>query len=226
MIEEKDVLVSVRDGARMAVRIYRPDGPGPFPTLFASSAYRYDNNILPASPMFLWRETGPIEWHVEQGYAYVHADARGTGFSEGEYEFFGRREQHDLYDISEQFARTEEERTHGIQPRYAIVTKGWLRASHQEIDPKRSTREIPFYTHKKMTLLSPGKIYKIEIPLQPIAYRFRKGSRIRLEIANGDSPVTDNLFFHSYRPDKIGTDTIYHNTEHPSKLVLPVLNAA
>ena len=75
-----------------------------------------------------------------------------------------------------------------------------------------------------MTPLTPGKIYKIEIPLQPIAYRFHKGSRIRLEIANGDSPVTDNLFFHFYRPDKIGTDTIYEGAEHPSELVLLVLN--
>jgi predicted acyl esterase len=126
--------------------------------------------------------------------------------------------------VSEQFAQPEEERAHGIQPRYAIVTKGWLRASHQEIDPKRSTGEIPFYTHEKVTPLTPGKIYKIEIPLQPIAYRFRKGNRIRLEIANDDSPVTDNLFFHFYRSDKIGADTICHNAEHPSKLVLPVLN--
>jgi len=45
-----------------------------------------------------------------------------------------------------------------------------------------------------------------------------------LEIANGDSPVTDNLLFHFYRPDKIGTDTIYHDAEHPSELVLLVLN--
>ena len=75
-----------------------------------------------------------------------------------------------------------------------------------------------------MTPLTPRKIYKIEIPLQPIAYWFHRGSRIRLEIPNGDSPVTDNLFFHFYRPDKIGTDTNYHDAEHPSELVLPVLN--
>jgi len=93
-----------------------------------------------------------------------------------------------------------------------------------EIDPNATPKKSLFYTHEKMTPLTPGKAYKIEIPLQPIAYRFRKGSRIRLEIANGDSPVTDNLFFHFYRPDKIGTDTIYHDAEHPSELVLPVLN--
>ena len=83
MIEQKDVQIQVHDGIKIGVRIYRPDGPGPFPTLFAISPYRYDNNALPAYPMFLWRETGPIEWYVEQGYAYVHADVRGTGFSEG-----------------------------------------------------------------------------------------------------------------------------------------------
>lgn len=540
MIEEKDVLIRVRDGIHMAARIYRPDGAGPYPTLFATSPYRYDNNTLPAQPMFLWRETGPIEWYVENGYAYVHADVRGTGRSEGEFEFLGLREQHDLYDviewigtqswangkvggigqsyyamsqwfmgienpphlaciapydglndpyrfmgypggiegaflaywlnssvrvpnlypangdnpryvppdlfleverhplydefwreraafeqlekirvpvfsigvwakqdlhlagnirgyqlasgpkklaisgtptplssqsdfagvefhrryllpfydkflkglktsyderpavefavrntgkvrsfetwpppgtkrahlylgkgptgsvtslndgrlgtvapgksggstsysyphpswvlgvvpigpmgpdpargvltfttealesdieiagngklvlyasstrndtdfivkISEQFEQTQEEHARGVQPRYFIATKGWLRASHAERDSKRTTEEIPYYTHQRVTPLAPGSIYKFEIPLQPIAYLFHKGSRIRVEICNGDSPVTDSLFFHFYRPDKIGADTIYHDAEHPSELILPVL---
>jgi predicted acyl esterase len=71
----------------MAARIYRPEGLEPFPTLFATSPYRYDNNTLPAQPMFLWRETGSIEWYVDNGYSYVHADVRGTGRSKGEFEF-------------------------------------------------------------------------------------------------------------------------------------------
>ncbi len=542
MIEEKDVLIRVRDGVHIAARIYRPDGPGPFPTLFATSPYRYDNNELPAQPMFLWRETGPIEWYLDNGYAYVHADVRGTGRSEGEFEFLGKREQHDLYDViewigaqkwcngkvggigqsyyamaqwfmgienpphlaciapydglndpyrfmgypggieggflgywinssvrvpnlypangdnpryvtsdlflevqrhpfydefwkeraaferldkikvpvfsigvwakqdlhlagniqgyqlasgpkklaisgtptpltsqsdfagvefhrryllpfydkylkglttsyderpeveylvrntgtarsfgawppagtapahfyltkgrtgsvtsindgglgiplpdksggstsytypqpawaigvvalgpagpdpvravltftteplrsdleiagngklilyasstrsdtdfivkvSEQFEQSAEERGRGVQPRYFIVTKGWLRASHSDRDAKRSTADIPRYTHERAAPLNPGGIYKFEIPLLPIAYLFHKGSRIRVEICNGDSPVTDSLFFHFYRPDKIGADTIYHDVERPSELVLPVLEA-
>ena len=56
MIEQKDVQVAVRDGIKIALRIYRPDGAGPFPTLFVASPYRYDNNDLPAYPLFLWRE--------------------------------------------------------------------------------------------------------------------------------------------------------------------------
>jgi len=98
-------------------------------------------------------------------------------------------------------------------------------ASHAERDPRHDTEDVPYYTHARATPLTPGAIYKFEIPLQPMAYRFRKGNRIRLEICNGDSPVTDSLFFHFYRPDKIGTDTIYHGAAHPSQLILPVLDA-
>jgi len=105
MIQEKDVQVPVRDGVKIGVRIYRPEGSGPFPALFAASPYRYDNNELPPRPMFLWRETGPIEWYVEQGYAYVHADVRGTGISGGEFGFLSRAEQQDLYDVIEWIAK-------------------------------------------------------------------------------------------------------------------------
>ena len=105
MIEEKDVRILVRDGVQIGARIYRPDGAGPYPTLFAVSPYRYDNNEAPAYPLYLWRETGPIGWYVEQGYAYVHADVRGTGISEGEFRFLDRQEQTDLYDIIEWIAR-------------------------------------------------------------------------------------------------------------------------
>jgi len=539
MIEEKDIRVAVRDEVNIALRIYRPDGAGPFPALLAASPYRYDNNELPAYPLFLWRETGPIEWYVAQGYAYVHMDVRGSGFSEGEFGFMSRAEQQDLYDViewiaaqawsngkvggigqsyycmlqwfmgiqnpphlaclgaydglndpyrymgypggiegmfipywfnasvrvanaypanrqhpremthdlildwqrhpfyddywkersafeqldrikvplfsiavwakqdlhlagniagylkakgekklamtgtptafssaqdfanvefhkkyllpfydhylkgektswstrpnveypvrntgtvrafdtwpppgitprtfhlrsgpsgsvaslndgrldaakpasdggstsysypqpnwvlgvvpvgptgpdparavltfttapldadieiagqgkvivhasttrddvdlivklSEQLAQGEEERRQGVQPRAVIATKGWLRASHAVHDGGAGAG-FPFYTHAGASPLNPGKIYALEVPLEPIAYRFRKGNRIRLEIACGDSPVTDGLFFHIYRPDKIGTDTIHHDAAHDSHLVLPVL---
>jgi len=52
---------------------------------------------------------------------------------------------------------------------------------------------------------------------------FKKGSRIRLELANGDSPVTDNIFTHTYGPRHVGADTIYHDAQHPSQLLLPLM---
>jgi predicted acyl esterase len=125
--------------------------------------------------------------------------------------------------ISEQFAQSPDQRAGGLQPAYAIVTKGWLRASHRERDAGRSTEFSPHYTHARAEPLTPGRVYEVEIPLQPIAYRFRQGNRIRVEVANGDSPVTDALFFHIYRPDKMGADTVHHDADHPSRLILPVM---
>lgn len=540
MIDEKDVLVTARDGVRLALRIYRPDGDGPFPVLFAPAPYRYDNDALPAYPMFLWRETGPIEWYVEHGYAYVRMDVRGTGYSEGTYGLLGRDEQNDLYDViewlaqqpwcsgkiggigqsyfcmsqwwmgivkpphlaclgvydgmndlyrhfaypggiegnflaywfaqsvrlpnkfptngdhprdveadlllefqrhplyddywkersaayrldeievpiysvgvfakmdlhllgningfrkasgprklaitatptafssatdfakpefheryflpfyerylkgvengfeqrpdveydvkntgvtrtfaswpppgvhdetlflahgptgsvtslndgalaakppaleestaytypqaawtfgnvamgpagpdpvravltftseplvadfeiagsaklivhvsttrtdtdvivklSEQVAQSAEERATGAQPRYTIVTKGYVRASHTfERDEALDSDEIAFYTHAREIPLVPGKIYELEIPLHPMAYRFSTGNRLRLEMSCADSAVTDGLFGHAYRPDKVGSDTFHHDAAHPARLVLPVL---
>ena len=49
------------------------------------------------------------------------------------------------------------------------------------------------------------------------------GHRLRLEIVNGDSPATEILWAHYYRPDKIGSDTIHHDAVHPSEMILPVL---
>ena len=39
---------------------------------------------------------------------------------------------------------------------------------------------------------------------------------------NGDSPVTDQLFVHQYLWYKVGTDTIHHDRQYPSRLLLPV----
>lgn len=65
----QEVKVQVRDGIDIALALYMPGGDGPFPTVFAASPYRYDNNNLPATPQFLWRETGPIGLYLEvDGY--------------------------------------------------------------------------------------------------------------------------------------------------------------
>ena len=96
---EKGITVTMRDGVKISLCVYRPDGPGPFPTLFAASPYQYEMDEVPAYPLFLWRETGPVEWYVGQGYAYVHADVRGSGRSEGEFSFMGKPEQEDYLEL-------------------------------------------------------------------------------------------------------------------------------
>ena len=541
---EKHITVKMRDGVSISLCLYRPDTPGQYPTLFAASPYQYEMDEVPAYPLFLWRETGPIEWYVGQGYAYVHADVRGSGRSEGEFEFMGRNEQEDYveliawivrqdwsngrvggigqsyyamaqwlmatydppglaciapYDglvdqyrcsnyhggiycsyrsiwyttlradnqhrpagahgrapmkfdlVGEMIAhplddefwrerspywrldrircpvlsighwgkmglhlrgnilgyeevkapkklvvtgarntfeahrlfdqvefhekellpfydlhlkgknngfmeaepvrifvrganiwRAEQEwppkragyvpyylrkgstgsissmndgalsadkpaageratcysypdwewingvavigpdgrvdpvrrvltftsapldadlevtgpivlklyassstidtqfivkltdqhpqdvlaRSKGEQPAYTPVSKGWLKASHREKDPERSTPTRPFYTHTNPRPLTPGDIYEFEVEVLPISYVFKQGHRIRLELANGDSPATDGVFSHPYHPCLMGTDTIHHDAAHPSHLLLPVMPIA
>ena len=142
MIEEKDVRVAVRDGVRIALRIYRPDGAGPFPTLFAASPYRYDNNELPAYPLFLWRETGPIPWYVEQGYAFVHMDVRGSGFSEGEFGFMDRAEQEDLPEIIEWIAAQSVVERQGRRHRAVVLLHAAMVHGHPEPAAPRLPRRL------------------------------------------------------------------------------------
>jgi uncharacterized protein len=101
---DDDVNVVMPDGVRIACRIYRPDAEGRFPTLYAASPYQYEYDHVPALPLFPWKETGPIEFYVSRGYAYVHADVRGSGRSEGDYDFLSKTEQMDSYHMIEWIA--------------------------------------------------------------------------------------------------------------------------
>ena len=53
----------------------------------------------------------------------------------------------------------------------------------------------------------------------PISYVFKKGHRIRLELANGDSPATDGVFSHPYHPTQMGTDTIHTMTARMRRIL-------
>jgi predicted acyl esterase len=125
--------------------------------------------------------------------------------------------------LSEQFAQDEDERRRDIQPRSRIVTKGWLRASMRAIDKKLSRPHAPHYAFTKKEPIVPGRVYSFSIAVMPTAYRFKAGSRIRLELANGDSSVTEGVFAHPYTPEKVGRDTIHHSARYPSQLLLPVV---
>lgn len=125
--------------------------------------------------------------------------------------------------LTDQHPQDHAARGRGDQPAYTPVSKGWLKASHREKDPVRSTPERPFYTHTNPQPLTPGEIYEFDIEVLPISYVFKQGHRIRLELANGDSPATDGVFSHPYHPCLMGTDTIHHDGAHASYLILPVI---
>jgi predicted acyl esterase len=126
--------------------------------------------------------------------------------------------------LADQHPQDEAARAKGVQPAFTNVSKGWLQGSHREKDPKRSTELRPFYTHANPQPLTPGEIYRFDIEVLPIAYLFKRGHRIRLEIVNGDSALTDAVFTHPYPQTAIGRDTIHHDGVHASRLKLPVVS--
>ena len=125
--------------------------------------------------------------------------------------------------IADQHPQDEAARNKGDQPAFTPASKGWLKASHREKDEKRSTKLRPFYAHANPQPLKPGEIYEFDIEVLPMSYTFKKGHRMRLEIANSDSPLTDGIFAHPYHPTQMGSDTIYHDAVHASCLLLPVI---
>jgi len=127
--------------------------------------------------------------------------------------------------LTDQHPQDAAARGKGEQPAFTPVSKGWLKASHRDKDPARSSPQRPFYKHTDPKPLEPGEVYAFDIEVLPIAYVFKKGHRIRLELANGDSPATDGVFSHPYHPSLMGTDTIYHDAARASALVLPVIPA-
>lgn len=127
--------------------------------------------------------------------------------------------------LADQRPQDATDRAKGVQPASTIVSKGWLKASHREKDAARSTPVRPFYTHANPQPLTPGEVYVLAIEVLPVSYIFKKGHRIRLEIANGDSQLTDSVFTHPYHPTLIGADTVHHDAAHPSSISLPVVRA-
>jgi putative CocE/NonD family hydrolase len=82
----KDVRFTMDDGVRLAADVYLPpSGKGPFPCLVELTPYRKE-----------LRATEGASFLPAQGFALIEVDARGTGGSEGEYDYvFSLREQRD-----------------------------------------------------------------------------------------------------------------------------------
>jgi uncharacterized protein len=104
-------------------------------------------------------------------------------------------------------------------PPFIRVTQGWLRASHRAEDPDLTTDMRPFLSHNRAEPIEPAKVYELRIELLPMSVRVRKGERLRLEISNWESSITEAPMTHWYG-QKVGTDTYHHDAACPSRLRL------
>jgi predicted acyl esterase len=99
------------------------------------------------------------------------------------------------------------------------VTQGWLRASHRAEDPELTTEMRPFLKHDRAEPIEPGQAYEFRIELIPMSVLVATGERLRLEISNWESAITEAPMTHWYG-QKVGADTYHHDAAHPSRLRL------
>ena len=101
------------------------------------------------------------------------------------------------------------------------LTKGWLRASHRAVDPKRSRRGQPWHPHTEAVPLTPNTPEEFAIEVVSNCNVFSPGHRLRLEIASCDS-VSDNFaWYHAALPNR-AKNTVLEGTRG-SRLLLPFI---
>jgi putative CocE/NonD family hydrolase len=82
----------------------------------------------------------------------------------------------------------------------------------------------------KEKLMQPGEIVKVTIRLYPTSNVFKKGHRLRVDVAGSNFPRFDinpntGEPLAEQRRSLVATNTIYHDAEHPSRIILPVVPA-
>jgi len=97
------------------------------------------------------------------------------------------------------------------------LTEGIIRARYRD-------------SQEKPEIMGPGQIYKLELDLWATSNSFRKGHILRLEISSSNFPRFDrNLntgLDAAHAQDFISaTNAIYHDDQHPSVLILPIVTA-
>jgi putative CocE/NonD family hydrolase len=102
------------------------------------------------------------------------------------------------------------------------VQRGWLRASHRKLDPKRTSVLRPYQTNTRQDArqLVPGQPTFMRMEVFPFAQAFRAGSRIRIYI---EAPTGHTGFFAFAPTPTPGVNTVLHDRAHRSRLVLGVL---
>lgn len=104
-----------------------------------------------------------------------------------------------------------------------MVSKGWQRAAHREIDDRLSTPAQPVHTHARAEPLAEGEIVRIDIALLHQATRLLKGDVLQLDL-RGNWHFPRDPFFGQfpafYAPSPKGNWILLIGDGYPSHLLL------
>ena len=109
--------------------------------------------------------------------------------------------------------------------RERLLTKGWLKGSHRELDMEWSRPWEPIHRHDQCKPLTPGDICEFDIKLVATGNLFKAGSRIALRIRCADDPPTNPLELigaGSLTRTAVARITVFHDQDRPSYLLLPI----
>ena len=100
------------------------------------------------------------------------------------------------------------------------VAEGWLRASHYELDKRKSKPYAPYHPHTRSLPIEPGQVILYASDIRMTSNVFLCGHKIRLEIAAQDQVQA----CHYHLPHMAEVQhTIYSTRERPSYLLLPII---
>lgn len=106
-----------------------------------------------------------------------------------------------------------------------LLTRGWLKGSHRELDSDQSKPWQPVHRHIKEEKCVPGKIYEFNVEMVPTAVILRAGYKLKLKISCTDDPPKhsmEGIGVGHIRSQKANRITVYHNEDYPSELLLPI----
>ncbi len=107
------------------------------------------------------------------------------------------------------------------------VASGWLRVSHRELDPVKSTPSQPVLKHKRLLKLHKSEIVPVEIEILPSSIFLKSGESLVLVIKGSDIIIDDNPtgsrgYGHTDTVNK-GTHSVYVGGKYDSFLLVPVI---
>lgn len=81
---------------------------------------------------------------------------------------------------------------------------------------------------EKQELMEPGQVYELRFPLPPTSNLFKAGHRIRVDVSSSNWPKYDvnpnsGEPLGRHRRMVVATNTIHHDSKHPSRLILPIV---
>ena len=85
VIDQK-VMITMRDGVRLATDVYRPKGGGRHPLILSRTPYNFNSWVDGKMTSRSFQEAYEA---VSRGYAYAVQNERGRFFSEGEWDILG-----------------------------------------------------------------------------------------------------------------------------------------